>query len=105
MTGGIPPGIADACAAERVYRSLYRRVLTQNAKYYARYPDDVAHVGRLVRHLAALSGGGAALPSGSTLTPRALQSLGLSGLGSGGEGFFLVLVLPRGFLVRGVVCC
>lgn len=49
-----------------------------------RYPNDVAVVQRIVRHLAAAPGGGERLPSGTLLTPRAFQLLGLSGLGSGG---------------------
>jgi hypothetical protein len=84
-TGGIPPGITDACSAECVYSSLYPRVLAQNAKYYARFPGDVAVVQRIVNFLAAQPEGGLRLPSGTLLTPRALQLLGLSGLGSGGE--------------------
>jgi hypothetical protein len=41
-------------------------------------------VQRIVLHLASQPGGGARLPCGSLLTPRMLQLLGLSGLGSGG---------------------
>jgi len=44
----------------------------------------VALVQRIVLHLAAQPDGGAPLPSGSLLTPRALQLLGLSGLGASG---------------------
>ena len=85
ITGGIPPAIADRCPAERTYTALFRRVLAQNARYYARFPGDAELVGRIVRFLAAQPGGGALLPSGTRLTPRALQLLGLSGLGSSGE--------------------
>jgi hypothetical protein len=84
-TGGIPPGIADACSAERVYSALFPRVLAQNAKYYSRFPGDVAVVQRIVNYLAGQLEGGLRLPSGTLLTPRAFQLLGLSGLGSGGE--------------------
>jgi hypothetical protein len=45
-----------------------------------RFPGDVELVGRIVRYLAAQPGGGAPLPSGSLLTPRLLQTLGLSGM-------------------------
>jgi hypothetical protein len=41
-TGGIPPGIAEACSAERVYNCLYQRVLQQNRKYYNRFPGTMA---------------------------------------------------------------
>lgn len=83
-TGGIPPAVSEPCSADRVYAALYKRVLTQNKHYYARFPQDVEVVGRIVSFLAAQPGGGLELPSGSRLTPRAFQLLGLSGLGSGG---------------------
>jgi hypothetical protein len=84
LTGGLPPGIDQACSAEAVYRALFHRVLWQNKKYYNRFPGDVAAVHRIVSWLAAQPGGGVDLPSGSRLTPRGLQTLGLAGLGSGG---------------------
>lgn len=61
-----------------------RRVITQNKKFYTRFPQDVAIVQRLVMHLDSLPEGGAPLPRGGTLTPRALQLLGLGGMGSAG---------------------
>ncbi len=97
ITGGIPPDITLACSAEGVYRALYRRLMLQNKRYYERFPADVELVQRIVRYLGGQTGGGAELSSGSVLTPRALQLLGLSGLGMGGsferlhfllEGFF-----------------
>jgi hypothetical protein len=36
LTGGIPPAATEKCPADRTYRALFRRVLTQNARYYAR---------------------------------------------------------------------
>jgi hypothetical protein len=85
MTGGIPPGIGDPCSADTVYEALSKRVLTQNLKYYQRFPQDIAVVQGIVKYLAAQPGGGVVLPSGNKLTPRAFQLLGLSGLGGGGE--------------------
>ena len=85
-TGGVPPVISAACSAEHTYRALYPRVLEQNRRYYSRFPEDVALVQRIVKFLAAQPGGGLLLPSGTRLTPRAFQLLGLNGLGSGGEG-------------------
>ena len=79
MTGGIPPDITQACSADAVYRSLYRRVMLQNKRYYERFPCDIKLVQRIVAFLSAQPGGGVQLPSGSILTPRALQLLGLSG--------------------------
>ncbi|EFJ41741.1 hypothetical protein VOLCADRAFT_84021 [Volvox carteri f. nagariensis] len=85
ITGGLPPRISQPCAAEDVYRTLHKRVLAANAKYYERFPGDVELVGRIVRYLAAQPGGSVQLPSGTKLTPRLLQTLGLSGLGTGGS--------------------
>lgn len=102
-TGGIPPGISEPCSAERVYSSLFPRVLTQNAKYYSRFPGDVAVVQRIVNFLAAQPEGGLLLPSGSLLTPRAFQLLGLSGLGSGGGFERLHYLLEEFFDSEGLV--
>lgn len=84
-TGGIPPCIAEPCSAERVYQALFPRVVAQNNRYYARFPEDVGVAQRIVTFLADQPEGGLRLPSGTLLTPRAFQVLGLSGLGSGGE--------------------
>ena len=79
LTGGIPPDITQMCSAEAVYRALYRRVMLQNQRYYERFPGDVNLMHRIVAFLSSKPGGGALLPSGSLLTPRALQLLGLNG--------------------------
>ncbi|KAJ4843874.1 hypothetical protein Tsubulata_024351 [Turnera subulata] len=81
LTGGIPP-IANGCAADHVYRACYQQVIHQNEKYYKRFPQDVEIVREVVKYLAESEGGGVPLPSGGVLTPRSLQTLGLSGLGS-----------------------
>lgn len=81
LTGGLPPGITLPCSAHDAYRSLFARVLQQNAKYYARFPGDVQQVHRIVRHLQSQPDGCAQLPSLGVLRPRGLQLLGLSGLG------------------------
>eukprot|EP00878_Enallax_costatus_P015140 GHUV01015852.1.p1 GENE.GHUV01015852.1~~GHUV01015852.1.p1 ORF type:complete len:348 (+),score=76.41 GHUV01015852.1:371-1414(+) len=83
-TGGIPPSISQPCSADRVYSALFTRVLIQNEKYYSRFPHDVALVQRIVKFLAGQPEGGLRLASGTLLTPRTFQLLGLSGLGSGG---------------------
>ncbi|XP_015961876.2 uncharacterized protein LOC107485849 isoform X1 [Arachis duranensis] len=82
LTGGIPP-IGDGCTADSVYRVGFEQVVNQNEKYYKRYPQDIKVIQELVNYLAEKEGGGVALPSGGILTPRGLQILGLSGLGSG----------------------
>ncbi|WJX77487.1 hypothetical protein P8452_60791 [Trifolium repens] len=82
LTGGIPP-IGHGCTADSVYRTCFEQIMHQNEKYYKRYPQDIKIVQELVNYLAEQEGGGVALPSGGILTPRGLQTLGLSGLGSG----------------------
>ncbi|GAX76714.1 hypothetical protein CEUSTIGMA_g4160.t1 [Chlamydomonas eustigma] len=84
ITGGIPPDISLPCSAEAVYRALYRRVMLQNQRYYMRFPSDIAHVQKIVQYLLAQPCGAVRLPSGSLLTPRCLQLLGLNGLGMSG---------------------
>ncbi|CAK7348811.1 unnamed protein product [Dovyalis caffra] len=81
LTGGTPP-LGNGCTAESVYRACYPQVIHQNEKYYKRFPQDVEIVGEVVKHLAESEGGGVILPSGGLLTPKGLQTLGLSGLGS-----------------------
>lgn len=44
-----------------------------------RFPNDVEQMQRIVKYLAEQPGGGATLPDGTLLTPRLLQTLGLSG--------------------------
>ncbi|KAB1219501.1 Proline iminopeptidase [Morella rubra] len=81
LTGGIPP-IGDGCTADTVYRACSEQVIKQNEKYYKRYPQDIEVVREVVNYLAESEGGGVLLPSGGVLTPRGLQTLGLSCLGS-----------------------
>eukprot|EP00899_Mesostigma_viride_P023854 jgi/Mesvir1/4653/Mv03468-RA.1 len=82
ITGGLPP-TDDGCTADAVYRALYHRVLTQNKKYYERFPQDIPVVQGIVQHLASQKDApGVALPSGGILTPEYFQLLGLSSLGS-----------------------
>ncbi|KAL8111525.1 hypothetical protein AgCh_019294 [Apium graveolens] len=81
MTGGTPP-LGDGCTADANYRTCIKPVLLQNEKYYKRFPEDIKIVQDIVHHLAESEGGGVPLPSGGVLTPRGLQLLGLSGLGT-----------------------
>ncbi|GKU96823.1 hypothetical protein SLEP1_g10015 [Rubroshorea leprosula] len=81
LTGGIPP-IGDGCTADTVYGACFEQVARQNEKYYKRYPQDIEVFREVVNYLAESEGGGVPLPSGGILTPRGLQLLGLSGLGS-----------------------
>ncbi|KZV37407.1 Proline iminopeptidase [Dorcoceras hygrometricum] len=81
LTGGIPP-VRNGCAADIVYRACYEQVMIQNEKYYQRFPQDIETIREVVDHLSQSDEGGVPLPSGGILTPRGLQLLGLSGLGS-----------------------
>lgn len=83
LTGGLPP-VTLGCTAELVYRACFKRVLHQNKKFYSRFPETVNKVQEVVLHLNQAEGGRVSLPSGGTLSPRSLQLLGLSGLGSSG---------------------
>ncbi|KAL2653123.1 hypothetical protein R1flu_021251 [Riccia fluitans] len=92
LTGGLPP-LGEGCTADMVYRECFKRVALQNAKFYSRFPRDEGLVRSIVLHLEAE--GGVALPSGGTLTPRVLQLLGLTGLGSAGGFERLHYLLER----------
>ena len=85
LTGGLPPLVgAKKCAAFDLYKKLFDRVKLQNAKYYKRFPDDVAVVRKIVAGL--LARGGEALPRRGLLTARGFQCLGLQfGLAGGFE--------------------
>ncbi|XP_026424490.1 uncharacterized protein LOC113320813 [Papaver somniferum] len=80
LTGGLPP-IGNGSTADSVYRACFEQLTLQNEKYYKRYPQDIEIVREVVKYLAESEGGGVPLPSGAILTPRGLQTLGLSGLG------------------------
>ncbi|KAL9234498.1 hypothetical protein vseg_009367 [Gypsophila vaccaria] len=81
ITGGIPP-IGDGCTADAVYQACFEQIIRQNDKYYERFPQDVQVIGDIVKYLSDSEGGGVPLPSGGKLTPRGLQTLGLTGLGA-----------------------
>ncbi|CAL2241872.1 unnamed protein product [Prunus armeniaca] len=81
LTGGIPP-IGNGCTADAVYKACFEQIIHQNEKYYQRYPQDIEVVREVVNYLSKSEGGGVQLPSGGFLTPKGLQILGLTGLGS-----------------------
>ncbi|KAM1816317.1 hypothetical protein ACFX12_000736 [Malus domestica] len=81
LTGGIPP-IGNGFTGDVVYRACFEQIIIQNEKYYKRYPEDIEVVREVVNYLSESEGGGVPLPSGGFLTPKGLQTLGLSGLGS-----------------------
>jgi hypothetical protein len=79
LTGGIPPYIDDPCPADNVYMATFQRVMVQNEKFYARFPQDVEIVKDIVNFLVSQPNGGVQTPRGHMLRPRTLQLLGLSG--------------------------
>ncbi|MGF1427446.1 alpha/beta fold hydrolase [Kitasatospora sp. LaBMicrA B282] len=93
VTGGLA-GLRSSAAD--VYRAAYPRVSRKNAGHYARYPQDVEAVRRIVEHLAASP---AELPGGGLLTVPAFQSLGML-LGAGGGSDTLHYLLEDAW-VRG----
>ncbi|WP_329173979.1 alpha/beta fold hydrolase [Streptomyces sp. NBC_01477] len=91
ITGGLP-GLR--ATPEGVYRAAYPRIRRKNAAHYARYPEDVAAVRDIVRHLRDRP---ATLPGGGVLTPRAFQALGLM-LGSGTGSHTLHYLIEDAFV-------
>jgi pimeloyl-ACP methyl ester carboxylesterase len=80
ITGGLPP--LDR-SADDVYRATYRRVADRNRRYYARYPQDVDTVRRLVELLETED---VRFADGSRLSPRRfLQAGSIFGMSYGFE--------------------
>ncbi|MGW0631328.1 alpha/beta fold hydrolase [Streptomyces sp. NPDC002758] len=71
ITGGLP---ALDAHADDVYRAAYPRIERKVTAHYARYPQDVERVRRIVDHLLSRD---VVLPNGYRLTVEAFQSLGL----------------------------
>jgi len=71
VTGGLA-GLA--ATAEDIYRRTYPRVAAKTDRYYARYREDRARVGRIAD---LLSTGNIRLPDGDRLTVRRFQTLGI----------------------------
>ena len=86
ICGGLPSLDAHA---DNVYRAAYPRIRRASEKFYARYPQEVEHVRRIVTHLASRE---VVLPGGAVLTPEAFQSLGLMlGASDGIDGLHYLL--------------
>ena len=80
ITGGLPS--LDG-SVDDVYRATYPRVLGRNQRYFARYPEDVEHVGEIAAHLEQNE---VSLPGGGRFKARMLQQLGLAfGMSDGFE--------------------
>lgn len=52
------PPIGNGCTADSVYRACFEQVLSQNEKYYKRFPEDIEIVHGLVKYLSEVEGGG-----------------------------------------------
>jgi pimeloyl-ACP methyl ester carboxylesterase len=91
ITGGLA-GLRSS--AEDVYRAAYPRVERKVAAHYARYPEDVATVRALARHLRDNE---VTLPGGGVLTAEAFQALGLL-LGTGTGSHTLHYLLEDAFV-------
>ena len=88
ITGGLPP---LERSADDVYRATYRRVADRNRRYYARYPQDVATVRRLVELLDSED---VRFADGSRLSPRRLLQAGsILGMSYGFEKVHYLLEL------------
>lgn len=71
ITGGLPP--LDG-GADKVYRATYPKVISRNAEYYTRYPEDAPLLNGIRDHIAENR---TLLPNGDLLTPERLQFIGL----------------------------
>ncbi|WP_225228217.1 alpha/beta fold hydrolase, partial [Oerskovia rustica] len=71
VTGGLAGLEADAT---EVYRRTYPRTAAKNARFAARFPDDVARLARIADRIAV---GDVTLPDGDALSVRRLQTLGM----------------------------
>jgi pimeloyl-ACP methyl ester carboxylesterase len=94
LTGGVAP-IDVGCSAENVYRNIVPRVLRQMDRYYDMFPADEDVIRELVLYLDSRPGGSVPLPSGSFLSTRGLQALGLQCLGFPGSFARLHYALER----------
>ena len=89
FTGGLPPMSGHA---DRVYEATYKRVLTRNQRYFERYPEDQARLNELAEYLTTNT---ISLPSGTRLTQRVLQQLGMRlGAHDGAETLHYLLEAP-----------
>lgn len=91
FTGGLPP---IGQTVDDVYRATYKRVLEQNRRFYARYPEDIARVKEVVDYLTHNE---VKTASGGILTVRRFQQLGLM-LGGGHGHETLHYMLEEAFV-------
>ena len=91
-------GLAPVCRqVDEVYTATYKRMTERNKRFYSRYPQDVATVRAIVKHLQEMDKeqGGVTLPSGGKLTTRRFLQSGLAlGSASGMENLHWLLEDP-----------
>lgn len=93
ITGGLSP---IGRPVDDVYAATYRRLVTQNRKYFERYPDDRARARDITRRL---DDDDVRLPNGDRLTARRFRQLGMwLGDSAGFELLHHVIELPFGSL-------
>ena len=93
ITGGLSP---IGRPVDDIYGATYRRLLDANQRYFARYPDDRARVGDILRRIDDEE---VRLPSGDRLTARRFLQLGMwLGDSAGFELLHHVIELPFGSL-------
>jgi pimeloyl-ACP methyl ester carboxylesterase len=89
ITGGLSP---IGRPVDDIYAATYRRLPEANERYFARYPDDRARIGTIVRRLEDED---VRLPCGDRLTARRLRQLGLwLGDSAGFETLHHIIELP-----------
>lgn len=93
ITGGLAP---LARPVDDVYQATYRRVLSKNDRFYARYPQDAARSRRIADYLLTHD---VTLPSGGRLSARRFQQIGI-GFGAS-DGFEKVHYLLEDAFVTG----
>ncbi|QDZ21412.1 alpha/beta-hydrolase [Chloropicon primus] len=74
IMGGLPP-TDKGCTAHKVYTHLFKRVETQNKKYYSRFPQDVEKIRQVFSYL--LKKRSVETPAGNILSAKSLQSIGI----------------------------
>jgi pimeloyl-ACP methyl ester carboxylesterase len=93
LTGGLSP---IGRPVDDIYAATYRRLITQNRRYFERYPNDRS---RLRDILKRLDDEDVRLPSGDRLTSRRFRQLGLKlGDSAGFELLHHIFELPFGSL-------
>lgn len=99
IAGGLAP-VTAGCSAETVYRNLVPRVLRQMDKFYEIFPGDEDILRDLVLHIDRQENGVVPLPSGSVLSVRGLQAIGISCLGVPGGFARLHYMLERAWVTK-----